>query len=520
MPTSGAHRLPHPTRRRVLQAGGLAATALLFWPGRTPAAQGEFLFGACGHPFNSVEYNANAPGRPGVDYPTQVAMLRRLGMNIYRCDIASNDEGHALNHRRLLDMYEQLSGAGIRLLPMFYPNYSANVSVQENYDRGYAKGVGLATNYGHMFTHCNLGNEWELFKDLKHGIGHRESHYYPERVVRARAWIQGAHEGMKSVKPDAKTSMATAGWFPTWWQHYVMEKVDLDFVDWHWYAEMQSNIDALPVDVTNILDYLWSEFGLPIWISETNARPKEDQSRALNEQRQVDWFDEWYEQCVEHPHCAAMLLYELLDQPVLDSSFMEKNYGLVTFPEFDPDEPDLSQWEWKQLGRRLAGIDHVIGHFGSDTEGWRLGLGREFPGARGNFERDNTTSRAGRWSGRLSGDFSGGGNYVQISRPIDHDLTELRFWARSDDASFVALRLTDSTGQTHQQRLPITPDGSWHPLHVKTFDSGLDYQSWGGADDGTWRGPATRIALLLSRVALPDGKSSGTAWFDGVTVSV
>lgn len=51
----------------------------------------------------------------------------------------------------------------------------------------------------------------------------------------------------------------------------------------------------------------------------------------------------------------------------------------------------------------------------------------------------------------------------------DLDLTALDLQLRSTTVGEVVLRLTDATGQVHQQVLTIATDGSWHPVTVDTF---------------------------------------------------
>ncbi|RIQ13641.1 glycosyl hydrolase [Jiangella rhizosphaerae] len=517
-----------PTRRELLKAAGLATAgaalplpALLSSAGTASAAT-PLRFGANGHPYNTKAYDADA--EPGVPYATQVAMLTAMGMDIYRTDIKTDATGRSTNHTKFLTMQGLLADAGIDCLPMVYDNYSPDISPQENYDRGYALMAGFATNYGHMFTHYNLGNEWELFKQMltpPEATGHSYNHYDHVKTARAMQWIKGADAGLKSVQPTAKTSVAVKGWFPTWWQRYLLDNVDLDFIDWHWYAEMQRNIGDLPVSgITNIFDWLWSEYGLPIWVSETNERPDDDKSEAENQQRQVNWYHQIRALCAAHPHVEALILYELLNEP-LKSDYQEANYGLVEFPNFDPVTMDHTDWRYKKVGRRLVGDDVLIGGFEGPSEGWVLGLGPEFPGATGSFQRNDTYVMGGALAGVLHGDFAGGGNYVQISRPVPNlNLTALTFWVRATTVRRVGLRVTDSTGQTHQQNLTFTPSGAWQEIAVTDFDSGSGYLHFGGANDGVWHGPATRVGLVLDKAGLVAGRTAGGVRFDEVVATV
>ena len=50
--------------------------------------------------------------------------------------------------------------------------------------------------------------------------------------------------------------------------------------------------------------------------------------------------------------------------------------------------------------------------------GWNFDNGKEFPGAKGTLTVDPEVKHDGRESLRLIGDFSGGGNYVQMGRDV------------------------------------------------------------------------------------------------------
>jgi hypothetical protein len=163
-----------------------------------------------------------------------------------------------------------------------------------------------------------------------------------------------------------------------------------------------------------------------------------------------------------------------------------------------------------------ADIREVVGGFETDAEGWSLGLGPEFPGAQGTFVRDDSDAQAGVHSGQLTGDFSGGGNYVQIERTVAVDAHELRFWLRTSDLAGIRLRLTDDTGQTHQQRLPLATGAEWQEVTVNTFDGGEESGHWGGANDGTWHGPARRIGFVLDKSDLINSRRIGSVRLDEV----
>ncbi|MFI7469148.1 sugar-binding protein [Nonomuraea sp. NPDC049646] len=156
-------------------------------------------------------------------------------------------------------------------------------------------------------------------------------------------------------------------------------------------------------------------------------------------------------------------------------------------------------------------IDQVVGDFEYGTQGWALGLGPEFPGAKGALTSDAADARTGARSALLTADLTAGGKYVEAGYATAADLNALSLWARSPALPTVTLRLVDSTGQTHQQRLPLAAGGGWQRLTVTSFTAGQSYQHFGGAGDGVWHGPAKRVAFLVER--------TGQLRLDGVTIT-
>src|SRR5687767_7888621 len=86
--------------------------------------------------------------------------------------------------------------------------------------------------------------------------------------------------------------------------------------------------------------------------------------------------------------------------------------------------------------------------------GWKFDNGQEFKGATGSLTVDPGAGPQGRDCLKLVGDFTNGGQYVQLGRKLETDqqldVRELTFWVRNPDADRFTLRLTDVTGQAHQ----------------------------------------------------------------------
>jgi hypothetical protein len=160
-----------------------------------------------------------------------------------------------------------------------------------------------------------------------------------------------------------------------------------------------------------------------------------------------------------------------------------------------------------------------IGDFETGNDGWFFFNGAEFPGANGAFEQDGTVAQSGAFSGKLTGDFTGGGAYVTAGKSFSpRDITELNFWVKTSDTGVLGLRLVDSTGQIHQQNLVLDPTSDWQKKTVTLFNGGNQYSHWGGANDGKWHSPAREVSFVMDRSRLKSGKLTGSVWIDNVVL--
>ncbi|MDB5331703.1 MAG: hypothetical protein JWP03_2854 [Phycisphaerales bacterium] len=161
---------------------------------------------------------------------------------------------------------------------------------------------------------------------------------------------------------------------------------------------------------------------------------------------------------------------------------------------------------------------------------WTFDNGREFPGAIGELTPDPTALREGRTTLKLVGDFSKGGQYVQLGRSIDRlDIRELSMWVRNPGGDRFTLRVNDASGQTHQLDVKTEPGPDWQHI-VLSFErffarrgeadavtNVARYESWGGAKDGRWHGPAMAIYLLVGKPG-PAAGTVRTMWINDVTI--
>jgi hypothetical protein len=159
-----------------------------------------------------------------------------------------------------------------------------------------------------------------------------------------------------------------------------------------------------------------------------------------------------------------------------------------------------------------------IGNFENAFDIWTLGgLGTK---AKGDYVRDTTEFKSGAYSGKLSVDFSAGGNNVSLGRSFSPmDMQKLESWVKTADASVILLLAKDSTGQVHQQKIFLSPTNDWQKIEVFQFNAGSSYLHYNGANDGIWHGPAQELGLMVEKSGLIGGKTSGDIYFDNVVAT-
>lgn len=170
-----------------------------------------------------------------------------------------------------------------------------------------------------------------------------------------------------------------------------------------------------------------------------------------------------------------------------------------------------------------AAEDISIGNFANGSaDAWTLSLGKEFPpGAQGSFAIIETNSSAGAYAAYLEGSFANGGVYVSISKSLVTTLPfkSLRFKIKSSDYEAITIRLTDGSGQVHQQVINLNKDSSdWQDITIKDYKGTKRNTCWGGAKDGKWHDPLKAVSFLLENSALNDDLKSGRALFSDITL--
>ncbi len=161
-----------------------------------------------------------------------------------------------------------------------------------------------------------------------------------------------------------------------------------------------------------------------------------------------------------------------------------------------------------------------VGSFDQSIDLWELNFGMEFPGANGQFLRDTSEMKSGTYSGKISADFNNGGKYISLGRDLPSvSMKKLEFWVKTADMNGLSLRIKDGSGQVHQQKIPLTPNGQWSKVELLKFNGGKDYFSFGGPQDKIWHDPVQRIEFLVEQSSMTNGQQSGDIWIDQVEMT-
>jgi len=178
-----------------------------------------------------------------------------------------------------------------------------------------------------------------------------------------------------------------------------------------------------------------------------------------------------------------------------------------------------------QVQPTAAGQDSTVflDGFEAEPRGWEYVGGWEFPGAVGSLGWDTATAYDGKGSLRRDADFSGGGAYVGLWKELpdimDRHLEAIRLWIKSQGVVHVGVRILDETGQCHQtKRIPLAKTDKWQQVVLRVSDL-VGQESWGGANDRKWHGPAKAFGLNIGVDSLADG-SKGVLWLDDATCTV
>lgn len=165
--------------------------------------------------------------------------------------------------------------------------------------------------------------------------------------------------------------------------------------------------------------------------------------------------------------------------------------------------------------------DVPIGSFAKGSnDGWTLNLGKEFPGAQGSFAIVEDAGSASGHAAYMEGTFGQGGNYVAIEKrlALPVPFKTLKFNAKITGLDSIVIRLTDATGQIHQQMIRVKDSSDWQTVEVNDC-KGESYSAFGGAKDGKWHNPLKGVSILITKAGLARGENSGKIIFSDILLT-
>jgi hypothetical protein len=300
--------------------------------GRLGAAE-PFHWGVNGHPVSQEGYWQ-------VPLDQQLDLVSELGAGWYRCDVSAG--AFQASTARLDELLAGAEKRRLRLLPVLLPSetfWHDKASLEEIREGAAAFAKSIVARYRGRITHWELANELDAYAMLRQGETGRDGKlwqwegspegssaedYHQGRYERARALIQGLHEGVKAADATAFTLVNTAGWLHHGFIERLVreDRVPFDILAWHWYSEMG---DITRVQGKLDLVTLLKGYGKPLWITEINRR---DGSKGGSEKEAADYLTTVARQMRDHPAIDAFFVYELLDEPYFGEAG-ESDYGLV-----------------------------------------------------------------------------------------------------------------------------------------------------------------------------------------------
>ncbi|WP_161952919.1 sugar-binding protein [Paenibacillus sp. EZ-K15] len=165
---------------------------------------------------------------------------------------------------------------------------------------------------------------------------------------------------------------------------------------------------------------------------------------------------------------------------------------------------------------------YTISDFEMADDQWDYTFGEQ-PNIQGSFEViELEDAYTGQHAGKLNADFRQSSKdkaaYTAMRKEFEGlELEQYAFWVRTSELTAVRIRTTDATGQTFQQKINLQDTADWQQVVVNSVTSG---QYWGGAANGKWNAPAKKIAIMIDRNDIKDGKLTASMLVDKMTAKL
>ncbi len=279
----------------------------------------------------------------------QLAILKDLGVTMYRCDTA--DAG--MSATLAMALRGAFAGSGVGIMPVLNPRsagWNPTGTEAAAYSLGYDMAVRCAQPLKGLVTHIECGNELDTIGLQIGGDGSQTTDWSPSQWPAFRGVIRGMIAGVKAVDPTIKcgvnvgipmayralqmlwngispngTAMGISGAAPLQW----------DYTTYHWYhssgkLECAGRNNAC----INVLQVLKDSFNVPIWLTEWGWSGSADSPSAQSAYVQETMAS--YYAIKDKYNIECVMMYAVIDQDygLIQADGVTKNPSYATFRNF------------------------------------------------------------------------------------------------------------------------------------------------------------------------------------------
>ncbi|WP_250455891.1 glycosyl hydrolase [Caballeronia sp. ATUFL_M2_KS44] len=225
----------------------------------------------------------------------QLAILKDLGVTMYRCDTA--DAG--MSTTLAMALRGCFANSGVGIMPVLNPRsagWNPTGTEAAAYQLGYDLAVRCTQPLVGLVTHIECGNELDTVGLQIGGDGSQSSDWSPSQWPAFRGVIRGMIAGVKAVDPTIKCGvnvgipmayralqMLWNGISPNGTATGVTDSASLrwDYTTYHWYHS-SGKIECAGRNnaCINVLQVLKDSFNVPIWLTEWGWSGSADSATA------------------------------------------------------------------------------------------------------------------------------------------------------------------------------------------------------------------------------------------------
>jgi hypothetical protein len=279
----------------------------------------------------------------------QLAILKDLGVTMYRCDTADSGMSTTLANA----LRGCFAGSGVGIMPVLNPrsaNWDPKGTEAAAYQLGYAFAVRCTQPLKGLVTHIECGNELDTVGLKIAGDGSQTSDWSPAEWPSFRGVIRGMIDGVKAVDPTIKCGVNVG--IPMAYRALQMlwngitpdgtatgvtgaPSIRWDYTTYHWYRS-SGKIECAGRNnaCINILQVLKDSFNVPIWLTEWGWSGASD-SQSVQSVYTQDAMTQYYA-AKDKYNLECIMMYAVIDQNygLIQGDGVTKNPAYTTFKNF------------------------------------------------------------------------------------------------------------------------------------------------------------------------------------------